>query len=119
MKVELQLSMMKVMVWCFVSDTHRVMTTLFLVMFVLVLLDLTEQLPSKHCGVFSELQSYGSTEFHLVLIMIWFISCLSWGVYRIFLVKEFSCKYLRTMKPFSLNNKVCAHILPLCSIPHH
>jgi hypothetical protein len=38
---------MKVMVLYFVHDTHKVMTTLILFILVLVLLEQTQQLPSK------------------------------------------------------------------------
>jgi hypothetical protein len=41
------LFMMKVMVWYFVSDTHKGMSTPILVILVLVLLQLTEWFPSK------------------------------------------------------------------------
>jgi hypothetical protein len=41
------LFMMKVMVLYFVHDTHKVMTTLILFILVLVLLEQTQQLPSK------------------------------------------------------------------------
>jgi hypothetical protein len=53
--------MMKVLVWCFTSDACKVMTVLFLVMFVLVLLELAQQLPSKCYVVFSAISQIRST----------------------------------------------------------
>jgi hypothetical protein len=43
------LFMMRVMVWYFVSDTHKGMSTPIVVILVLVFLQLTEWFPSKLC----------------------------------------------------------------------
>jgi flagellar biosynthesis protein FlhB len=40
-------NMMKVMVWFFMSDADNVLTALIVVVFILVLLEVTQYLPSK------------------------------------------------------------------------